>query len=110
MLSFEQGIPVGIIQDPSGEDDGKVIHVLPEFNSRLPELKIRVKNPVEELGIKFFQKRIPRMKSKDIDRMHISLSENIPPVEYPHLLQAYSDAVDALNGNIGKEIKLLGDQ
>lgn len=110
MLSFSDGIPVAVIRDPSGEDDGKIIHVLPEFNVRLPELKIKVKNPVEDLGVKFFQKRIPRMKSRDLDVMHKALTENNPPIQYPHLLQAYTDAVDSLNGNIGKEIKLLGDQ
>ena len=111
MFSFEGGTPVAVILDPEGgEDDQKVIHVQPEINERIPELKTHVKNPVEDLGIKFFEKRVARIKPKDLDRLHNALISNEAPIDYPHLLQAYSDAVDTLNGNIGKEIKLLGTQ
>lgn len=107
MLSFDRGTPVAQVNDPRTPDHGKIIHVLPAESSQVSELKVQVKNPVETLGIKFF-KFIPRIRSQDLAILNACLKEGIPPLRYPHLLDGYNRAVEALNGSAGKEIRLFG--
>jgi len=108
LLSFERGKPIAKIYDRRGPDHGQIIYVQPEANASVSELKVRTKNPVEELGEKFFTKRLTRIKPKELSVLNEALKRNEAPLNYPHLLDVYNQAVEELNGSAGKEIKLLG--
>ena len=107
MLSENSGVPIGMVNSPGTRDHGKIIHVLPE-DSESPELKVDVRNPMETLGLPFFRKLVPRMTGKDISIMNAHLKLGEPPIKYPYLLEGYNKAVEALNGTIGKDLKLFG--